>query len=65
MSPEQETVYQFKGIISELSPGRQAKTMELVNTIRRLMVEAGDVEGTLAIGLIGAELQLEASKEMP
>jgi flagellar basal body rod protein FlgF len=65
MSPEQATVYQIKGIISELSPGRQAKVMELVNTIRRLMVEASDVERTLAIGLINAELQIAASRKNP
>jgi hypothetical protein len=62
MTQEQETVLLIKGIISELPASQAEACEELIEHIRRVCKSAGEPVGTLAITLIGAEMQLEASK---
>lgn len=59
MTPEQETVLLIKGAISELPPSHQEACLELAEHLRRMIREAGDPVGPLAIALIGAEMQAD------
>ena len=57
MTHEQETVLLIKGAISELSAAESEAVEELADHIRRVCKTAGDPVGTLAIALVGAEMQ--------
>lgn len=59
MTNDELTIVLFKGVIAEL-PVEQQETVQLcANKIRELLTQYPDGEATLAVGLIGAELQLK------
>lgn len=57
MTQEQQTVLLIKGAIFELSAAEQEACEELADHIRRLVKQAGEPVGTLALALVGAEAQ--------
>lgn len=60
MTPEQQTILMIKGAISELSAAESEACEELAEHIRRAVKAAGEPVGTLAIALVGAEMQAQA-----
>lgn len=54
---EQQTILMIKGAISELPPAHREQCEAMAEHLRRMVNDAGDVVGPLAIALIGAELQ--------
>lgn len=61
MTPEQQTVLLIKGAISELPAAQVEACNELAEQIRRAIKVTGEPMGTLALALVGAEAQLNAS----
>ena len=61
MTPEEQTILMIKGAISELSAAESEACKELAEHIRRAVKVAGEPVGTLAIALVGAEMQAKAS----
>lgn len=61
MTPEKQTVLLIKGAIAELPAAQNEACDELVYHIKTLLKQAGEPVGTLAIALVGAEAQLEAT----
>jgi hypothetical protein len=59
MTEEELTVLAIKGAITELPPAEREQCEAMVEHLRRMVADAGSPVGTLAIALIGAELQLE------
>ncbi len=62
MTEDEQTVLMIKGAISELPVASREQCEELAGHIRRMVDEAGDVVGPLAVALIGAEMQLGGTK---
>ena len=62
MTKEEETVLMIKGAIATLSLGEREACNELAEHMHRQLKSAGDVVGTLALALVGAEIELAASK---
>lgn len=60
MTPEEETILIIKGTIAELPPELAEATNELAEFIRMNVKRAGNPVGTLAIALVGAEMQRDA-----
>jgi len=60
MTNEEETVLMIKGLIASLPPAESEACLELAEFFRQNIKKAGTV-GPLAIALVGAELQKEAS----
>ncbi|MEM5445420.1 hypothetical protein [Serratia marcescens] len=59
MTDDELTIVLFKGVIADL-PAEQQETVHLcASKVRELLAEYPDGEAALAIGLIGAELQLK------
>jgi hypothetical protein len=57
MTQDQQTILIIKGAISEL-PAEQAEACnELADHIRRVCKVAGEPVGTMALALVGAEMQ--------
>lgn len=57
MTYDQETVLLFKGLIATLPANQQRNVQVCVDAIRKLLNDYPGGEATVAIGLIGAELQ--------
>ncbi|WP_145508868.1 hypothetical protein [Yersinia alsatica] len=60
MTRDEETVLLFKGLIASLPEDQQCNVQQCVDVIRKLLSEYPVGEATIAIGLIGAELQQQA-----
>ena len=61
MTEEQQTILVIKGAISELPSAQAEACNELAEHIRRVIKQAGEPAGTLALALVGAEAQATAS----
>jgi hypothetical protein len=61
MTEEQQTILMIKGAIHELSAAEEVACEELAEHIRRMIKHAGHPVGTLALALVGAEVQAAAS----
>ena len=57
MTQEQQTVLLIKGAISELPAAQSEACEELAEHIRQACKVAGEPVGTLALALVGAEVQ--------
>jgi hypothetical protein len=57
MKRDEETVLLFKGLIASLPTDQQQNVQVCVDAIRKLLSDYPGGEATVAIGLIGAELQ--------
>jgi hypothetical protein len=55
MTSEQETVLIIKGLISQLSAAEQEACKEVADHLRRVIKQAGEPVGSLALALVGAE----------
>lgn len=62
MTAEQQNVLIIKGIISELPAVQRETVNEMADTVRRMIKSAPEGEGTLAMALVGAELQANDGK---
>jgi hypothetical protein len=62
MTDEEQTVLLIKGAIAELPAAEREQCESMVEHLRRMIADAGSPVGTLAIALIGAELQKENSR---
>jgi len=60
MTQDQQTVLMFKGLIASLPEESQAKVKQAEAVIRQLLTDYPEGEATIALGLVGAELQCEA-----
>jgi hypothetical protein len=56
----QATLWALKGALTELPAADQAKVIEAKEKLQAVLKEYGD-SGKFALGLIGAEMALEAS----
>lgn len=61
MTPEEQTILLIKGMIAELPAAMAEQCNDLADHIRRAVKTAGDPIGTLALALVGAEAQRDAS----
>lgn len=59
MTQDQQTILIFKGLIASLPEESQAKVKQAEKVIRQLLTDYPDGEATVALGLVGAELQSE------
>ncbi|TDB48242.1 MULTISPECIES: hypothetical protein [Photorhabdus] len=57
MTRDEQTILMFRGLIASLSEQQQENIRECEKVIRKMLVDYPE-EAILAIGLIGAELQL-------
>lgn len=57
MTQDQQTVLMFKGLIASLPEESQAKVKKAEQAFREVIATYPDGEATVALGLIGAELQ--------
>lgn len=57
MTEDQELVLVIKGLISDLPPAEREACEELAGHIRQCCRVAGEIVGTLALTLVGAEAQ--------
>ena len=63
MTNEDQTVLMIKGLIAELPPAEREQCEELVHHINLMIKNAGQPVGTLALALVGAEMQQEAVRQ--
>ncbi|MFI7784162.1 hypothetical protein EN46_10695 [Citrobacter amalonaticus] len=59
MTQDQQTILMFKGLIASLPEETQVKVKQTEKAIRQLLTEYPDGEATIALGLVGAELQCD------
>ncbi|WP_343463017.1 hypothetical protein [Pantoea sp.] len=59
MTQDQQTILMFKGLIASLPEESQTKVKAAVQSIREVLAAYPDGEATIALGLIGAELQCD------
>ncbi|HAU5634814.1 MULTISPECIES: hypothetical protein [Citrobacter] len=59
MTQDQQTILMFKGLIASLPEETQVKVKQAEKAIRQLLTEYPDGEATIALGLVGAELQCD------
>ncbi|ENO7474843.1 hypothetical protein ACB445_000702 [Citrobacter amalonaticus] len=59
MTQDQQTILMFKGLIASLPKETQVKVKQAEKAIRQLLTEYPDGEATIALGLVGAELQCD------
>ena len=57
MTEDQQTILLIKGAISELSAAESEACLELADHLRRVIAQAGNPVGMLALALVGAEAQ--------
>jgi hypothetical protein len=62
MTSEEQTVLLIRGMISQLPAAEREACEELVDHMKRAAKMAGEPVGTLAVALLGAEMQAETSK---
>ncbi|WP_324028807.1 hypothetical protein GC087_17110 [Pantoea sp. JZ2] len=60
MTQDQQTILMFKGLIASLPEESQAKVKKAEQAMREVLSAYPDGEATIAMGLIGAELQCDA-----
>lgn len=58
MTNDQQTLLMFKGLIASLSVESQSKVKEAEERLRDVLRSYPDGEGMVALGLLGAELQM-------
>lgn len=61
MTTDEQTILVIKGAISELSPELEEATLELAEFIRQNVKKAGPVVWPMALALVGAEIQKDAT----
>ncbi|MFA1615460.1 hypothetical protein ABME00_14705 [Citrobacter amalonaticus] len=59
MTQDQQTILMFKVLIASLPEETQVKVKQAEKAIRQLLTEYPDGEATIALGLVGAELQCD------
>ena len=59
MTQDQQTILMFKGLIASLPEESQSKVKKAEQAIREVMTTYPDGEATIALGLVGAELQCD------
>ena len=59
MTAEQETLSEIQTAIKGLSPESQEAIQEMAEHFRRIIKQAPDGEGQMALALVGAELAAE------
>ncbi|SAZ42757.1 hypothetical protein [Citrobacter amalonaticus] len=59
MTQDQQTILMFKGLIASLPEETQVKVKQAEKAIRQLLTEYPDGEATIALGLVGADLQCD------
>ncbi len=59
MTQDQQTILMFKGLIASLPEESQEKVKKVSQAIREVLASYPDGEATVALGLIGAELQCD------
>ncbi|EOD1035558.1 MULTISPECIES: hypothetical protein [Enterobacter cloacae complex] len=59
MTQDQQTILMFKGLIASLPEESQSKVKKAEQAIREVLATYPDGEATIALGLIGAELQCD------
>lgn len=62
MTPDQQTLLMFKGLIASLPEESQAKVKEAEAKLRGIIADYPGGEAMVAFGMIGAELQLGDSE---
>ena len=60
MTEDEQTILIIKGMISDLPPAEAEACKELAEHIRGVIKVAGEPVGTLALALVGAEVQAKA-----
>jgi hypothetical protein len=58
MTHDEETVLLFKGLMADLSPEQRENVDTCIATLREMLTRYPGGEAVLAIGFIGAEMQL-------
>ncbi len=61
MTPDEETLLMIRGAIASLPAAQVEACNELAEHMRRMIACAGEPVGTLAMALVGAEMQQKAS----
>lgn len=64
MTQDQQTILMFKGLIASLPEESQEKVKKAVQSIREVLATYPDGEATIALGLIGAELQCDTPEQI-
>lgn len=64
MTQDQQTILMFKGLIASLPEESQAKVKQAEMIIRQLLTDYPDGEATIALGLVGAELQCDGPEHV-
>lgn len=59
MTDDELTLAAIKGVISDLPPELREQCDAMIDHLHRMIEDAGDPVGPLAIALIGAEMQLK------
>lgn len=62
LTPEEMTLYALKGVLSEMPAASQALVDKCMTDIRKAMAEAGETEGLMALGIVGAEMAVLQAK---
>lgn len=60
MNEYEQQILMIKGLISELPAAQSEACHELAEHIRRVIKQAGEPVGTLALALVGLEAQAKA-----
>lgn len=60
MTNEEQTILLIRGAIASLPAAEQEACNELAEHLRRLLKSAGEPVATLALALVGAEVQRDA-----
>lgn len=60
MTAEQQNILLIKGLITELPADQAEACHELAEHLRRVIKQAGEPVGTMALALVGAEAQERA-----
>lgn len=64
MTQDQQTILMFKGLIASLPEESQSKVKKAEQAIREVLASYPAGEATIALGLIGAELQCDESENV-
>lgn len=64
MTQDQQTILMFKGLIASLPEESQTKVKQAEKVIRQLLGDYPDGEATIALGLVGAELQCDGIEQV-
>lgn len=64
MTQDQQTILMFKGLIASLPEESQLNVRQAEKVIRQLLTDYPDGEATIALGLVGAELQCDGHEHV-